>query len=123
MSGTKQGCLPTDPAKGQHSSKQFEELHIGFHNRVYRRAACRLEREVETRSICRDFPVGRESDRLCPSRGACPFCAGTRLKRALVTTGEFRSTDLQNAVRPEVVFETIADLPCRWNGIAREKRR
>jgi len=116
MSGTKQGCLPAVPSKRHHSSKQFEELHIGFHNRVYRRAACRLEREVETRSICRDFPVGREAERLCPSRGACPFCPCARLKRALVTTGKFRSTDLQNAVRPEVLFEAIADLPRRWNG-------
>jgi phospholysine phosphohistidine inorganic pyrophosphate phosphatase len=37
------------------------------------------------------------------------------LKGALVRTGKFRSTDLEGAVRPDAVFETIADLARWWN--------
>jgi len=38
------------------------------------------------------------------------------LKGALVRTGKFRSTDLDRAVRPDVVFDSIADLPRWWRG-------
>ena len=38
------------------------------------------------------------------------------LKGALVRTGKFRPTDPEAAVRPDVVFDTIADLPSWWNG-------
>lgn len=38
------------------------------------------------------------------------------LKGALVRTGKFRSTDLDSAVRPDVVFDSIADLPRWWRG-------
>jgi ribonucleotide monophosphatase NagD (HAD superfamily) len=39
-----------------------------------------------------------------------------RLKGALVRTGKFGSTDLDSAVRPDVVFDSIADLPRWWRG-------
>jgi phospholysine phosphohistidine inorganic pyrophosphate phosphatase len=40
------------------------------------------------------------------------------LKAALVKTGKFRPTDLEGAIRPEVVFESVAELPRWW-----ERRR
>jgi ribonucleotide monophosphatase NagD (HAD superfamily) len=35
------------------------------------------------------------------------------LKAALVRAGKFRSSDLERAVQPHLVFDTIANLP-RW---------
>jgi ribonucleotide monophosphatase NagD (HAD superfamily) len=37
------------------------------------------------------------------------------LKGALAKTGKFRPADLAGAVRPDVVFESVADLPRWWN--------
>jgi phospholysine phosphohistidine inorganic pyrophosphate phosphatase len=37
------------------------------------------------------------------------------LKGALVKTGKFRPADLEGAIRPDAVFDSIADLPRRWN--------
>ena len=37
-------------------------------------------------------------------------------KGALVRTGKFRSSKIEGSVRPDVVFDTIADLPQWWNG-------
>ena len=37
------------------------------------------------------------------------------LKGALVKTGKFRPTDLEGAVRPDAVFDSVADLPRWWN--------
>jgi phospholysine phosphohistidine inorganic pyrophosphate phosphatase len=37
------------------------------------------------------------------------------LKAALVKTGKFRPTDLEGTVRPDVIFDSIADLPRWWN--------
>jgi ribonucleotide monophosphatase NagD (HAD superfamily) len=37
------------------------------------------------------------------------------LKGALVRTGKFRRCDLNGALRPDVVFDTIADLPRWWD--------
>jgi len=39
--------------------------------------------------------------------------AVNRTKAAQVRTRKFRSSDLKRAVRPDVVFNTIANLP-RW---------
>jgi HAD superfamily hydrolase (TIGR01458 family) len=36
------------------------------------------------------------------------------LKAALVKTGKFRAPDLQHTVRPEVVLDSVADLPRFW---------
>jgi HAD superfamily hydrolase (TIGR01458 family) len=36
------------------------------------------------------------------------------LKGALVKTGKFRPTDLEGEIRPDVVFESVADLPQWW---------
>ena len=36
------------------------------------------------------------------------------LKGALVKTGKFRPADLEGAVRPDAVFESIAELPEWW---------
>ena len=44
--------------------------------------------------------------------------AGARaagLKAALVRTGKFRASDLQQGIRPDVVFDSIADLPAWWS--------
>lgn len=38
------------------------------------------------------------------------------LKGALVKTGKFRPADLEGAVRPDAVFDSIADLPAWWIG-------
>jgi ribonucleotide monophosphatase NagD (HAD superfamily) len=37
------------------------------------------------------------------------------LRGALVRTGKFRPSDLEGEVRPDVVFDSVADLP-RWWG-------
>jgi HAD superfamily hydrolase (TIGR01458 family) len=37
------------------------------------------------------------------------------LKGALVKTGKFRPTDLEGTVRPDVIFDSIVDLPRWWN--------
>jgi phospholysine phosphohistidine inorganic pyrophosphate phosphatase len=37
------------------------------------------------------------------------------LKGALVKTGKFRPTDLEGTIRPDVVLDSIADLPRWWN--------
>jgi len=37
------------------------------------------------------------------------------LKAALVKTGKFRAADLECAIRPEIVLDSVADLPRRWN--------
>ena len=37
------------------------------------------------------------------------------LQAALVKTGKFRPADLDHAVRPEVVFDSVADLPQWWS--------
>jgi ribonucleotide monophosphatase NagD (HAD superfamily) len=37
------------------------------------------------------------------------------LKGALVKIGKFRPTDLEGTIRPDVVFDSIADLPNWWN--------
>ncbi len=37
------------------------------------------------------------------------------LKGALVKTGKFRPADLEGAVRPDAVFESVAELPAWWN--------
>jgi ribonucleotide monophosphatase NagD (HAD superfamily) len=37
------------------------------------------------------------------------------LKGALVKTGKFRTTDLEGTIRPDVVLDSIADLPRWWN--------
>jgi phospholysine phosphohistidine inorganic pyrophosphate phosphatase len=37
------------------------------------------------------------------------------LKGALVKTGKFRPTDLEGTIRPDVVFDSIADLPRWWS--------
>ncbi len=37
------------------------------------------------------------------------------LKGGLVKTGKFRPTDVEGAVQPDVVFDSIADLPRWWN--------
>jgi phospholysine phosphohistidine inorganic pyrophosphate phosphatase len=36
------------------------------------------------------------------------------LQAALVRTGKFRPADLAGKIRPHVVFDSIADLPCWW---------
>jgi len=38
------------------------------------------------------------------------------LKGALVRTGKFGASDLEGTVRPDVMFDTIADLPRWWTG-------
>jgi len=38
------------------------------------------------------------------------------LKAALVKTGKFRATDLDQAIRPEFVLDSVADLPRQWGG-------
>jgi phospholysine phosphohistidine inorganic pyrophosphate phosphatase len=40
---------------------------------------------------------------------------GAGLKAALVKTGKFRPADLEGAIRPEVVFESVAGLPPWWD--------
>jgi phospholysine phosphohistidine inorganic pyrophosphate phosphatase len=37
------------------------------------------------------------------------------MKGALVKTRKFRTADLAGAVQPDVVFESVADLPSWWN--------
>jgi phospholysine phosphohistidine inorganic pyrophosphate phosphatase len=37
------------------------------------------------------------------------------LKGALVKTGKFHPSDLEGAIRPDAVFDSIADLPSWWN--------
>ncbi|MGA2274575.1 MAG: TIGR01458 family HAD-type hydrolase [Bryobacteraceae bacterium] len=37
------------------------------------------------------------------------------LKGALVKTGKFHASDLEGAIRPDAVFDSIADLPTWWN--------
>jgi len=37
------------------------------------------------------------------------------LQAALVKTGKFRPADLDHAVRPEIVFDSVADLPQWWS--------
>ena len=39
---------------------------------------------------------------------------GAGLKAALVKTGKFRAPDLEKEIRPEVVFDSIAELPRWW---------
>jgi ribonucleotide monophosphatase NagD (HAD superfamily) len=36
------------------------------------------------------------------------------LKAALVKTGKFRAADLAKGIQPEMVFDSVADLPGRW---------
>jgi len=33
-----------------------------------------------------------------------------------VKTGKFRATDLDQAIRPEFVLDSVADLPRQWGG-------
>jgi len=44
------------------------------------------------------------------------------LAAALVRTGKFRPADLDGAIRPEFVLDSIADLPQRWSEISRVLR-
>jgi ribonucleotide monophosphatase NagD (HAD superfamily) len=37
------------------------------------------------------------------------------LKGALVRTGKFRPADLERGIQPDVVWESVADLPQWWN--------
>ena len=37
------------------------------------------------------------------------------LKAALVRTGKFRETDLDGSVKPDLVLDSIADLPSWWD--------
>ncbi|MBL8216986.1 MAG: TIGR01458 family HAD-type hydrolase [Bryobacterales bacterium] len=41
------------------------------------------------------------------------------LKSALVRTGKFRPADLDGAVRPDVIWDSVADLPRWWQNTAR----
>ena len=38
------------------------------------------------------------------------------LGSALVRTGKYRATDLNHAIRPEVVFDSVSELPRWWAG-------
>jgi ribonucleotide monophosphatase NagD (HAD superfamily) len=38
------------------------------------------------------------------------------LKAALVKTGKFRAADLDHAIQPEIVLDSVADLPRWWRG-------
>ena len=38
------------------------------------------------------------------------------VKAALVKTGKFRAADLDHAIRPEIVLDSVADLPRWWRG-------
>ncbi len=38
------------------------------------------------------------------------------LKGALVRTGKFRPSDLERQIQPEVILESVAELPEWWSG-------